>query len=80
MRAGKVDGAVTLDSVTRPATLVLTQDLSLGAALDVFLRARANTLPVIAGQWRNNLLGEISRQDVLLAMQDRMVSEPGAAA
>ncbi len=67
---------MALDSVTQPATLVLTQDLSLGAALDVFLKARANSLPVIGGEWRNNLLGEISRQDVLLAMQDRMLPEP----
>jgi hypothetical protein len=35
---------------------------------------------VTGGQWRNNLLGEISRQDVLLAMQDRMVPEPGPSA
>jgi CIC family chloride channel protein len=80
LRAGTVDGDATVESVARPANLVLTEDLPLGAALDVFLRARANVLPVIGGQWRNNLLGEISRQDVLLAMQDRMVSEPGAAA
>jgi CIC family chloride channel protein len=79
-RANTVDGAATVASVTRPATLVLTQDLSLGAALDVFLQARANVLPVTGGQWRNNLLGEISRQDVLLAMQDRMVPEPGPSA
>ena len=80
MRAGTVDGAATLAALARPANLVLTADLSLGAALDVFLRARANVLPVIGGEWRNNLLGEISRQDVLLAMQDRMVPEPGPAA
>jgi CIC family chloride channel protein len=79
-RNHKVDGAATVATVMRPATLVLTQDMSLGAALDVFLRARANVLPVTGGQWRNNLLGEISRQDVLLAMQDRMVPEPGPAA
>jgi CIC family chloride channel protein len=79
-RANKVDGAATVASVMQPATLVLTQEMSLGAALDVFLHARANVLPVTGGQWRNNLLGEISRQDVLLAMQDRMVPEPGPAA
>ena len=79
MRKGNVDTAATLATVTQPATQVLTDDLSLGAALDIFLRARANSLPVIGGEWRNNLLGEISRQDVLLAMQDRMVPEPGAA-
>ena len=80
LRDGKVDGAATVATVARPANQVLTADLSLGAALDVFLRARANVLPVIGGEWRNNLLGEVSRQDVLLAMQDRMVSEPGPAA
>jgi CIC family chloride channel protein len=80
MRRTEVDGAATVASVMRPVTLALTDDLSLGAALDVFLRARANVLPVTGGQWRNNLLGEISRQDVLLAMQDRMVPEPGPSA
>ena len=80
LRAGKVDGAASVASVTRPATLALTDDMSLGTALDVFLRARANVLPVIGGEWRNNLLGEISRQDVVLAMQDRMVPEPRPSA
>ena len=79
-RQTQVDGAATVATVMRPVTLALTDDLSLGAALDVFLRARANVLPVTGGEWRNNLLGEISRQDVLLAMQDRMVSEPGPSA
>jgi CIC family chloride channel protein len=79
LRANTVDGAATVATVTRPADLVLTEDMSLGAALDVFLRARANVLPVIGGQWRNNLLGEISRQDVLLAMQDRMLAAPASS-
>jgi chloride channel protein, CIC family len=80
MRSNQVDGAATVASVMRPVTSALTHDLSLGAALDVFLRARANALPVTGGEWRGNLLGEISRQDVLLAMQDRMVPEPGSSA
>jgi CIC family chloride channel protein len=80
MRKSQVDGTATVASVMRPVTLALTDDLSLGAALDVFLRARASVLPVTGGEWRNNLLGEISRQDVLLAMQDRMVPEPGPSA
>ena len=79
-RQTQVDGAATVATVMRPVTLALTDDLSLGAALDVFLRARANVLPVTGGEWRNNLLGEVSRQDVLLAMQDRMVPEPGPPA
>src|SRR5665213_4189089 len=65
MRNNKVDGAAAVATVMRPVTLALTNDLSLGAALDVFLRARANALPVTGGEWRSNLLGEISRQDVL---------------
>jgi CIC family chloride channel protein len=76
LRNNQVDGAATVATVMRPVALALTNDLSLGAALDVFLRARANALPVTGGEWRSNLLGEISRQDVLLAMQDRMVAEP----
>ena len=79
-RKAQVDGAATVAAVMRPVTLTLTNDLSLGAALDVFLRARANVLPVTGGEWRNNLLGEVSRQDVLLAMQDRMVPEAGPSA
>jgi CIC family chloride channel protein len=80
MRKARVDGAATVASVMQPVTQALTDDLSLGAALDVFLRARASVLPVTGGEWRNNLLGEITRQDVLLAMQDRMVPEPGPSA
>jgi len=75
LRAREIDAAAPVVSVMQPVTLALTDDLSLGAALDVFLRASASTLPVTGGQWRNNLLGEVSRQDVLLAMQDRMVPE-----
>jgi hypothetical protein len=29
-------------------------------------------LPVTLGPWRNSLVGEVSRQDVLLATQDRL--------
>ncbi len=79
LRNNQVDGAATVATVMRPVTLALTNDLSLGAALDVFLRARANVLPVTSGEWRSNLLGEISRQDVLLALQDRMVPEPASS-
>jgi len=41
-------------------------------ALDGFLREQATVLPVTPGQWRNTLLGEVSRHDVLLAIQDRL--------
>jgi hypothetical protein len=35
-------------------------------------RQQATTLPVTPDQWRNSLLGEVSRNDLLLAIQDRM--------
>jgi hypothetical protein len=41
-------------------------------ALDGFLREQATVLPVTPAQWRNTLLGEVSRNDVLLAIQDRL--------
>jgi hypothetical protein len=46
--------------------------MTLSAALEGFLRERVTTLPVTPDQWRNTLLGEVSRQDLLLAIQDRM--------
>ena len=50
----------------------LTPDMTLSAALEGFLREQVTTLPVTPDQWRNNLLGEVSRQDLLVAIQDRM--------
>jgi hypothetical protein len=46
--------------------------MTLSAALEGFLREQVATLPVTPDQWRNTLLGEVSRQDLLLAIQDRM--------
>ena len=55
------------------ATRVTTDDLlPLCAALDVFLREQVTVLPVTPDQWRNTLLGEVSRHDVLLAIQDQL--------
>jgi CIC family chloride channel protein len=58
--------------IARPVTCALEPDMPLGTALDVFLREGASVLPVTPGQWRNTLLGEVSRHDVLLAIQDRL--------
>jgi chloride channel protein, CIC family len=63
---------VTVASVANPLDLALTPEMSLSAALEVFLRQQATTLPVTPDQWRNTLLGEVSRHDLLLAIQDRM--------
>jgi CIC family chloride channel protein len=62
----------TVASVARPVVFALTPDMSLSTALEAFLRERATVLPVTPDQWRNTLLGEVSRHDLLLAIQDRM--------
>jgi chloride channel protein, CIC family len=59
-------------SVARPVTFALTPEMSLSTALEGFLREQATVLPVTPDQWRNTLLGEVSRHDLLLAIQDRM--------
>jgi CIC family chloride channel protein len=61
-----------VSDIAKPVTLTLTPEMTLCAALDMFLREQATVLPVTPGQWRNSLLGEVSRRDVLLAIQDRL--------
>jgi chloride channel protein, CIC family len=62
----------TVASLARPINFALTPDMALSAALEGFLREQATVLPVTSDQWRNTLLGEVSRHDLLLAIQDRM--------
>jgi len=62
----------TVGSIARPIVFALTPEMALSAALEGFLREQATTLPVVTDQWRNSLLGEVSRADLLLAIQDRM--------
>jgi CIC family chloride channel protein len=62
----------TVASVSSPIDLTLTPEMSLSSALEIFLRQQATALPVTPDQWRNTLLGEVSRHDLLLAIQDRM--------
>jgi CIC family chloride channel protein len=57
---------------------VLTTGMLLGHALDVFIASRARHLPVVSGQWSPVLIGEVSRRDVLLALQDRMAEQRSA--
>jgi len=59
-------------SVAHPVNFALTPEMPLSAALEGFLREPTATLPVTSDQWRNTLLGEVSRADLLLAIQDRM--------
>ena len=62
----------TVGSVARPVSFTLTPDMPLSAALEGFLQEQATVLPVTPDHWRNTLLGEVSRHDLLLAIQDRM--------
>jgi len=70
--AGEIPPQLPVERVARPIGLALTPEMTLGAALDAFLREGATVLPVISDQWRNVLLGQVSRRDVLLAIGDRL--------
>lgn len=62
----------TVGEAMVPPAAMLTGDMLLGDALDVFIAHRCKRLPVVSGHWSPVLLGEVSRHDVLLALQDRM--------
>ena len=68
----RLDSSVAVEAVASTVTFALSSDMPLGTALDGFLREHASVLPVTLGQWRNTLIGEVSRHDVLLAIQDRL--------
>ena len=72
VKSGELDGGDAVESVAHPVTFTLTPEMPLCNALDGFLREQATVLPVTPGQWRNTLIGEVSRHDVLLAIQDRL--------
>ena len=72
MHQSQLDGAAPVSSVAKPVEFALAPDMPLTMALEAFLREQATVLPVTPGQWRNTLLGEVSRSDVLLAIQDRL--------
>ena len=69
---GELDAGTPVLAVSTPMQTALTPDLSLTAALELFLRGNVTTLPVVSGRWRARLLGVISRHDLLLALQDRL--------
>ena len=68
----EIDPHTPVLSLSTPMQTTLTPDLSLTAALELFLREKATALPVTSGPWRTRLLGEVLRHDLLLALQDRM--------
>jgi CBS domain-containing protein len=59
----------------QPPPSMLTAEMLLGDALDVFIEHRCKRLPVVSGHWSPVLLGEVSRHDVMLALQDRMTEQ-----
>jgi CIC family chloride channel protein len=72
MQEAKLDGSLPVSSVAKPVEFALSPDMSLTTALEAFLREQVTVLPVTPGQWRNTLLGQVSRSDVMLAIQDRL--------
>jgi chloride channel protein, CIC family len=72
MKQGKVPAGASVASVAKPVSFTLNPEMSLSAALEGFLREQVTVLPVTPGQWRSTLLGEVSRHDLLLAVQDRL--------
>jgi CIC family chloride channel protein len=72
--AGEPPG-YTVGQVMQPPPSMLTAEMLLGDALDVFIEHRCKRLPVVSGHWSPVLLGEVSRHDVMLALQDRMTEK-----
>jgi chloride channel protein, CIC family len=72
IKAGGIHPDDEVGQLRGPVPLVLTPEMSLAAALDGFLREQVKALPVTTGQWQMTLLGEVSRHDLLLAVQDRI--------
>jgi CIC family chloride channel protein len=72
MHHSELDGGLPVSAVARPVEFALAPDMPLTTALEAFLREQATVLPVTPGQWRNTLLGEVARNDLMLAIQDRM--------
>jgi chloride channel protein, CIC family len=68
----ELDGNLPVSAVAKPVEFALAPEMSLTVALEAFLREQATVLPVTPGQWRNTLLGEVARSDVMLAIQDRL--------
>ncbi len=72
IKSGEIDPEDRVSVLRFPVPFVLTPEMSFAAALDGFLREQVKVLPVTAGQWNMTLLGEVSRHDLLLAVQDRI--------
>ncbi len=73
---GKLSELYTVGQAMESPPPMLTPEMLLGDALDVFIAHRYKRLPVVSGHWSPVLIGEVSRHDVLLALQDRMTERP----
>jgi chloride channel protein, CIC family len=76
LRSQALSPAVTVGHFMEAAPPMLTPEMLLGDALDVFIAHRCKRLPVVSGHWSPVLLGDVARHDVLLALQDRMTERP----
>jgi len=72
VQKGTLPAATNVESIASPVSFSLQPDMPLGVALDGFMREQASVLPVTLDAWSNSLVGEVSRHDVLLAIQDRL--------
>ncbi len=75
VKSGEIDPERKVGELGVPVPFALTPEMSLTTALDGFLREKVKVLPVAAGQWHATLLGEVSRHDVLLALQERIAAK-----
>jgi chloride channel protein, CIC family len=66
----------TVAQVMHSAPPVLTPEMLLGDALDVFIANHCKRLPVVSGHWSPVLIGEVLRHDLLLALQERISERP----
>jgi CBS domain-containing protein len=75
-RAGAPDDA-PVAATMRPIDLCLHMTTLATRARDLFIRARTDALPVVAGAF---LVGAVSRGDVERALRDRLLSDASAVA
>jgi len=75
VRRGDISETAEIAAVATPVKVALTPEMSLTAALEMFLKEGVRSLPVIASPWRATLLGEVSRHDVLLTLQDQLAAK-----
>jgi CIC family chloride channel protein len=71
---GVQDPDVPVERAAAVVSSFLTPQMSLSAALEVFVREQASVLPVVSGAWHPVLIGQVARHDLALAVQDQLSS------